>query len=171
MQTTSQCNTPFTGEGVLAGVQAYRASIGSESLSRAEEVELIAAARSGDQAARARLIEDCLRYALRRAVRLVAFYRAVRGVTLDPQDVAQEAAVRALIRLDKALAAPNPVGYLRQAVGGAMLTFCRERQNAVRVPAPSQSRGQRPVDVTSLDAPLPGYDGRVTLADVLPAGA
>jgi DNA-directed RNA polymerase specialized sigma24 family protein len=165
MQTISQCNTPFIG------VQAYRASIGSESLSRAEEAELIAAARVGDQAARARLVEDCLQYALRRAVRLVAFYRAVRGVVLDPQDIAQEAAVRAFLRLDKALAAPNPGAYLRRAVGGAMLTFCREHQSAVRVPAPTQSRGRRPVDVVSLDAPLPGYDGRVTLADLLPAPA
>jgi len=149
-------------------VQAYRASIGSESLSRAEEAELIAAARAGDQAARSRLVEDCLCYALRRAVRLVAFYRAVRGVVLDPQDIAQEAAVRALVRLDKALAAPNPVGYLRWAVGGAMLTFCREHQTAVRVPACMQSRGHQPVDVASLDAPLPGSDG-LTLVDVLPA--
>ena len=137
-------------------------------MSRVEEFQLIEAARTGDQGARSRLVEACQYYALRRAFSLVAFYRAMRGVKLDAQDIAQEAAVRVLLRLDKALARPNPIGYLRLAMEGAMLTFCRERQTAVRVPVTSQWRGHRPVEVVSLDAPLSGYD-RVTLADLLPA--
>jgi len=137
-------------------------------LDRGEESAVIVAARSGDQGARDRLIENCMQVALRRATSLAIFYRALRGVTLDPQDIAQEAALRAVLRLDKALAAPNPVGYLRRAIEGAMLTYCRERQSAVRVPASMQSRkGIKPFDVLSLDAPY--GDGGFTLADLIPS--
>jgi hypothetical protein len=71
--------------------------------------------------------------------------------------------------MDRALAHPNPFGYLCRAIEGAMLTFCRERQTAVRVPVTSQWRGMPPVDVVSLDACLPGSDRSLTLAERLAA--
>jgi DNA-directed RNA polymerase specialized sigma24 family protein len=162
-QSNTQCNTPL-----VVGSAAYRQSVPVVQRDRAEEARIIAAARAGNQAARADLIGLCQARAWSRAVSLAGFYRVLRGVVLDPQDIAQEAMLRAWLRLDKALAAPNPVGYLLRALEGAMLTFCREQQNAIRVPAPAQSRGRRPVEVVSLDAPMSGYD-RVTLADLLPA--
>jgi DNA-directed RNA polymerase specialized sigma subunit len=162
MQSTisTYCNTPF-------GVAAYRNAVSQLALDREEEAAVIEAARAGDQRARDRLIEDCVRAALVRAVGLAIWYRALRGVTLDPQDIAQEAGLRAILRIEKALASPNPVGYLRRAIEGAMLTYCRERQSAVRVPVCMQSRKRiPPVEVLSLDAPI-GEDGSATLADLI----
>jgi DNA-directed RNA polymerase specialized sigma24 family protein len=164
MKTNFQSNTPL----VPAGSAAYRLSVPVARPDRAEEARIIAAARAGNQAARAKLVEICQGRAWTRALALAGFYRDLRGVYLDAQDIAQEAMLRAWLRLDKALAAPNPVGYLMRAIEGAMLTYCREQQNAIRVPACQQSWGRRPVEVVSLDAPLSGYD-RVTLADLLPA--
>lgn len=155
---------------VLFGADAYFHSIGSDSLSRADEQQLIEAARRGDQDARTQLITDCQRVAYRRAVGLAAFYRALRGVELDPQDIAQEAMLRLLLRMDKALASSNPCGYLRRAIEGAMLTFCRERQTAIRVPVTTQWKGTRPVDVVSLDAmiiPAGSEDIGYALMDLL----
>ncbi len=145
MQSTIGNCTPF-------GVTAYSRAVAHVGLDRGEESAVIVAARSGDQGARDRLIENCMQVALRRATSLAIFYRALRAV----------------LRLDKALAAPNPVGYLRRAIEGAMLTYCRERQSAVRVPASMQSRkGIKPFDVLSLDAPY--GDGGFTLADLIPS--
>jgi len=155
---------------VLSGAQAYRATLTTPlSPTQAELEPLVAAARAGESAARERLAHLCLTRAWLRALRLVAFYRAARGVVLDPQDIAQEAALRIWRRMDTALAHPNPFGYLCRSIEGAMLTFCRERQSAVRVPVTMQWRGHPPVAVLSLDAPLPGYDDPTTLAERLPA--
>lgn len=161
MMTSSQSNTP------LSGSEAYRATI-RRRRSPAEEALVVEAARAGSSSARAQVLEICRARAWVRAVSLAAFYWALRGEVLDPQDIAQEAMLRAWRRMDKALVAPNPIGYLMRTLEGAMLTFCREQQNAIRVPACQQSRGRLPLEVISLDAPLSGYD-QVTLADLLPA--
>ena len=161
--------TPRLSGIVLAGADAYRASLSASSLTQADLEQTVDAARAGDHAARERLAELCLSRTWRRSLRLSAFYRAVRGVELDPQDIAQEAALRVWRRMDKALAHPNPFGYLCRATEGAMLTFCRERQSAVRVPVTMQWRGHPPVAVVSLDVPLSGYEDPTTLADLLPA--
>jgi DNA-directed RNA polymerase specialized sigma24 family protein len=155
-----------TGE-VLGGKDAYNLAITREMPSDSEVWQFVADAREGCKEARGNLVEYVTKRAWSRALRLSAYYKALRDVELDPQDIAQEAALRCLKRLDKALAHPNPVGYLYLAIEGAMLTFCRERQSAVRVPAPMQSRGQRPVYVVSLNAPLSPHSRR-TLADTLP---
>ncbi|MGB8344591.1 MAG: pentapeptide repeat-containing protein [Ktedonobacteraceae bacterium] len=154
---------------VLVGADAYRASLSASSLTQADLEQIVDAARAGDHTARERLAELCLCRAWRRSLRLAAFYRALRGVELDPQDIAQEAALRVWLRMDKALAHPNPFGYLCRATEGAMLTFCRERQTAVRVPVTMQWRGTPPATVVSLDAPLSIAERTVTLADLLPA--
>jgi len=161
--------TPCLSEDVLAGAQAYRATLMASSPKQTELAPIVDAARTGDYTARSRLAELCLYRAWLRALRLAAFYRALRGVELDPQDIAQEAALRVWLRMEKALAHPNPFGYLCRASEGAMLTFCRERQTAVRVPVTMQWRGAQPIMVVSLDAPLHGSDNGVTLADLLPA--
>jgi DNA-directed RNA polymerase specialized sigma24 family protein len=166
---SAMSSTSSLGEPALAGAQAYRASLTALSPGEADLAPIVTAARAGDLTARSRLAELCLARAWLRALRLVAFYRALRGVVLDPQDVAQEAALRIWQRMDKALAHANPYGYLCRAIEGAMLTFCREQQSAVRVPVTMQWRGIPPVEVVSLDTPLAGYDHRVTLADLLPA--
>jgi len=158
---------PIIGE-VLAGAQAYSATVASELPSDDDIRKIEAKAREGSYEARSRLTEICLHRTWRRALRLSAFYRALRGVELDPQDIAQEGALRAWKRLDKALTHPNPYGYLCLATEGAMLTFCRERQTAVRVPVTMQWRGHPPVEVVSLDAPLTS-DNMETLADILPS--
>lgn len=161
MITISQSNIP------LIGSEAYRSTIRRRP-NPVEETRIVEAARAGSDLARAQLLEICRARAWLRAISLAAFYWALRGVVLDPQDIAQEAMLRAWRRMNKALTAPNPLGYLMRSLEGAMLTFCRERQNAIRVPACQQSRGKLPADVVSLDAPLSGYD-QVTLADLLPA--
>lgn len=157
----------ITGE-VLAGAQAYGATVERELPSDEDIRKVEAKAREGSYEARARLTEICLRRTWMRALRLSAFYKALRGVELDPQDIAQEGALRAWKRLDKALSHPNPYGYLCLATEGAMLTFCRERQSAVRVPVTMQWRGHAPVEVVSLDAQL-NSENKETLADTLPA--
>lgn len=160
MQTISQSNTP------LAGNVAYRQTVPVARPDRAEEARLIDAARSGSQTARADLVMICQARAWSRAVALAGFYRRTFGAVLDPQDIAQEAMLRAWLRLDKALAAPNPVGYLFKAIEGAMLTFCREQRSPIRVPVCQQSWGRRAPDVLSLDAPLSGCEDW-TLLDLL----
>lgn len=170
MQTTYPSSPPpCLREEALVGAQAYRASLTASSPDQAELVSIVDAARSGDVAARERLAELCLFRAWLRALRLAAFYRALRGVEVDPQDIAQEAALRIWLRMEKALAHPNPFGYLCRAIEGAMLTFCRERQTAMRVPVTTQWRGVQPIMVVSLDAQLPGSNSGTTLADLLPA--
>lgn len=170
MQTThlSSPKLCLSGE-VLVGTQAYRATLTASSPNQAELASIVDAARAGDHNARSRLAELCLYRAWLRALRLAAFYRAMRGVEVDPQDIAQEAALRVWLRMDKALVHPNLFGYLCRASEGAMLTFCRERQSVVRVPVTTQWRGVQPFTVVSLDAPLSGSDNNVTLADLLPA--
>jgi DNA-directed RNA polymerase specialized sigma24 family protein len=160
MKTISQSNTP------LAGSAAYRQTIPVERPGRAEEAHLIEAARAGNPAARADLVTLCQARAWSRAVALAGFYHRTFGAVLDPQDIAQEAMLRAWLRIDKALAAPNPVGYLFKAIEGAMLTFCREQRSLIRVPACQQSWGRVAPAVFSLDASL--IDGEeFTLLDLL----
>lgn len=164
-RTQPTLKTQIEGE-VLNGKEAYSMAITRETPTEAELFRYISEARKGCQEARNSLVEFATRRAWFRALRLSAYYKALRGVELDPQDIAQEAALRSLKRFDKALAHPNPVGYLYRAIEGAMLTFCRERQSAVRVPAPMQSRGHRPVEVVSLDAPI-STRSSLTLGDLL----
>jgi DNA-directed RNA polymerase specialized sigma24 family protein len=170
MQTTSHSfPAPCLSKDALVGAQAYRASLTASFPTQAELAPIVDAARKGDHTARERLAELCLYRSWLRALRLAAFYRALRGVEVDPQDIAQEAALRVWVRMEKALSHPNPFGYLCRAIEGAMLTFCRERQTAVRVPVTTQWRGVEPMTVVSLDAPLPGADRGATLADLLSA--
>ncbi len=135
-------------------ITAYCESTRETFLKWDEEARVIEAARTGNQQARHRLVAALHIYVIKRALRLANFYLSARRVFLDPQDIAQEAMLRAWKRLDKALSAPNPIGYLLKAVEGAMLTFCKEWQSMVRVPCCMQSRGVRLVETMSLDALL-----------------
>ena len=152
----------------LFGREAYNASLAWEFPDDEVKNKAITDARAGDYDARAFLLGYTMQRAWMRSLRLVAYYNALRGITLDPQDVAQEASMRAWQRMDKALAHPSPIGYLAKTIEGAMLTYCREGLSPIRVPNSMQSKGNAPPYVTSLDAPL-ANSSNVSLIDLIAA--
>lgn len=103
-----------------------------------------------------------------RARKLARMFRETCGAALDSEDIVQAGIEYALCRLDKALQAVSPAGYLLHAAQFAMLNYCKEQQSSIRVPARSQWNGKRVPQVLSLDAPLiAGED--MTLLDLIPA--
>jgi len=93
-------------------------------------------------------------------------FRETCGACLDVEDIRQAGIEYVLRRLDQAVLAANPVGFLLHAAHYAMLHYCQEQRGPIRVPHIAQWRGARVPLVASLDAPLAGTDG-LTLGDVL----
>lgn len=150
----------LTEAETLTAKERYRMELAQlPELSVHEQDALVDLARAGDRTARARLVESCLAHVQHVAVR----YARLSGI--DVLDLVQAGNLRMMERLDAALEAANPVGFLITAARGAISNYSKEFQALIRVPHASWSRGVR-VRVVSLDAPL--YDDSdVTLADVV----
>lgn len=133
----------------------------------AREAQLIEAARAGEVSS---LIEYLYEFRLMaRAARLVNGFRDAYGVRLDAEDVAMEGAEEVVRKVHKALAeAVNPVGWLMHTAQLHMLQYCLENRSPIRVPFGQQSKGKKPPQVASLDAPLASGED-MTLLDLIPA--
>lgn len=106
------------------------------------------------QTAQLNLIEYVYTLLPARARRLARMFRETCGAVLDSEDITQAGIECAMRRLDKALLAVNPAGYLLHVAQFGMLHYCQEQRAPIRVPHVSQWRGRRVPVVLSLDAPL-----------------
>lgn len=125
--------------------------------------QLIEAARRGEATGLVEYVYSCLPG---QAVKLTLMFRETCGARLEVEDLIQAGIEYVLRRLDRALQATNPVGYLIHAAKYAMLHYCQEQRGPIRVPCTSQWRGEEVPVVVSLDAPLNGYED-LALLDVL----
>jgi DNA-directed RNA polymerase specialized sigma24 family protein len=132
-------------------------------ITRSGECELVDQARAGETSG---LVEYIYRLLQARAVHLVRGFRAVYGVSLDTDDLAQEGIVRVLRSLGGALATDHPIARLLTAAQFRMLDYCEENRTAIRVPACMQRRGAVVPMVDSLDASIVGTDD-LTLLDLV----
>jgi hypothetical protein len=129
-----------------------------------QQAQLVAAARLGETSG---LIEHIyVEFLPGRAWKLARMFRDTCGACLDAEDIIQAGAEYMLYRLDNALQAVNPIGYLLHAAQFAMLHYCQEQRSSIRVPHTSQHRGVAVPTVVSLDAPLPGCED-LTLLDLV----
>ncbi len=135
-------------------------------LSREEEKVLVARARAGDQEARHALVESCLSYALDQA-RFLYYER--QPFHDDLLDLAQEASMDMVAKLDRALEASRPAGYLRGIAHRAISRYCTYRTGLIqkpRYPLAVVKKRQHPTtveDVESLDKLIYGKPIRVDL--------
>ncbi len=134
-----------------------------------EEIDrIVDNAKEGNQEAKDKLTMLMMHRAWGRGIHLALYYHALKDVYIDAQDIIQTGVLTAIERMDKALAHPNPFGYLCKASEGAMLNFCREGQSMVRVPMTSQRRGHRAPYVDSLDTKVSAHVG-LTLLEIIPS--
>ncbi len=90
-------------------------------LSRAEQAELVALARTGHQEAREQLLLNCLHWALLRAHQI---YDERRPCHVDILDLAQVANLKMLETMDQALTARDPTAYLMTVAAQAIRVYC-----------------------------------------------
>jgi DNA-directed RNA polymerase specialized sigma24 family protein len=153
MSNLSQYSMDDPHGEVLFGMEAYHWDMMRVPVFSSHELAaVVQAAQQGDQDACERLFARACRSIWLRACRMAWFYRVMQGCWFDPQDLAQHAAIAAWRSFDRALARPEPLGYLLRAAKWAMQVYCREHQSLLRVPHTSQWRGARAAEVVSLEA-------------------
>jgi DNA-directed RNA polymerase specialized sigma subunit len=151
----------------LTAKEVYRMELAQlPAWTKDEEWVIVEEARAGNAKARQHLIESCLPYIIGVATAYASLHKGEDP--LDFMDVIAAGNLRVVARIDAALQAPNPCGFLRQAAHGAMADYCAEKKTTIKVPARSYWRGKRAGTVLSLDAPL-SYDSDLTLADLIEA--
>lgn len=146
------------GRSLLA-VNQYRLEVQEIGrLSLAQEQKIVQLARTGDEEARALLIESCLGY----VYSLGVHYSLMHPSNTDAMDLAQvgnEAIVR---HLDESLRSRYTCAFLRLVARRAISTYCVE-DKLIRVPCTSYRKGKRAPLTISLTAPLYGDDDRTVL--------
>ncbi len=178
--TSAKTGLEDDGRSLLA-MDLYRLEIQEiDRLDLAQEQELVQLARTGNQEARARIVESCLGY----VYSMAWHYSRLHPSNTEPLDLAQvgnEAIVRhldeslldlaqvgneAIVRhLDESLRSRYTCNFLRLVARRAMVSYCVE-DKLIRVPETSYRQGKRAPLTISLLAPLPGSDG-MTVLDLL----
>lgn len=124
-------------------------------LSPEAEAMHIEQARAGDNEARQALILHCISYALAKAN---SIYYERRPCHVDVLDLAQEANLKMLERIDKALEARDPVRYLVTLAVRAIQMYCTYHAPMIQKPGYSLKVLAKidpyPATVESLDAPI-----------------
>jgi DNA-directed RNA polymerase specialized sigma24 family protein len=123
-------------------------------LSRDEEAILIEHAREGDNEAREALIISCLSYAFHKACFV---YYARRPQHDDLLDLAQQASVEMVEKLDKALEKSDPAGYLRGIAKNEISQYCTYHSDLIQKPEYALDLVEKRkayTSVESLDMPL-----------------
>jgi RNA polymerase sigma factor (sigma-70 family) len=104
----------------LAGIAQYVREVRQLTpLSRADEASLVEQARNGDQAAKHRLIEDCLPYIIGIAKRYHVYAEHE-----DLLDIVGAASLAVTATLDKALTLHNPGSYLYGVAKREVRSYC-----------------------------------------------
>jgi hypothetical protein len=159
--TSAKSGVEDDGRSLLA-MDLYRLEIQEIGrLDLAQEQELVQLARTGNQEARARIVESCLGY----VYSMAWHYSRLHPSNTEPLDLAQvgnEAIVR---HLDESLRSRYTCNFLRLVARRAMVTYCVE-DKIIRVPDTSYRRGRRAPLTVSLTAPLSGSDD-MTVLDLL----
>ncbi len=100
--------------------------------SREEQEALVARARQGQAEARQLLLLNCLRWTLLCARRI---YHERRPLHVDMLDLAAEANVKMVEKVDKALSASDPVAYLMTIAANEIRVCCTYRAPLIQRPA------------------------------------
>lgn len=140
---------------VLSSEEQYRKDIAQvPRYTKADEAAFVERARSGDEQARHNLILSRIGY-ITFLARKYANISQAHPHRVEFLDLVQLGNLTALERLDKALASPNPIGYLNKAVAGAMIDYARIQISSI--PTGKHHNGERMpvIYVESLDAPPP----------------
>lgn len=164
---SKQLQVQASGEP-MTSEELFRRDIGSILyLTREEEQALIEQARAGDENACHDLVLSCLPYVKKVAEKYATLCAACGRKRIEYLDLVQIGCLTVLECLNKALAHPNPCGYLRRAAFGEIVKYCGK--HASLITSPSERGGKLlPIqDVESLDAPLPGNEYG-TLSDIIP---
>ncbi len=155
---------------VLTNEEQYQKdTAGLPRLTPDEERAVIAQARTGNPLARETLVFNCVDYVKTVARKYAAICAASGRKRIEYLDLVQIGNMTVLERLDKALAHPNPIGYLKKTASGEIIKHCCKHASLITTPQERGGTFLSIVDVTSTDAPLPSTDERLTLADVVAA--
>jgi DNA-directed RNA polymerase sigma subunit (sigma70/sigma32) len=159
--TSAKTGGEDDGRSLLAS-DLYRLEIQEiDRLDLAQEQELVELARTGNEAARAQIVESCLGYVYSMAWHYSRLHPS-NSEPLDLSQVGNEAVVR---HLDESLRSRYTCAFLRLVARRAMIDYCME-DKLIRVPARSYNRGRRAPLTVSLTAPLYG-DSDMTVLDLL----
>jgi RNA polymerase sigma factor (sigma-70 family) len=138
-------------------------------LSKAEVEELIIHARQGDPKARNAFVVSCLSHALGKA-RFLYYERMPQHD--DLLDLVQEANLRMVAALDRALATSAPAAYLRGIARRAILDYCIYHAGLIQKPEYSfavlKQINPHPPTVESFDKPI-YRDGKGIRVDLFQA--
>jgi RNA polymerase sigma factor (sigma-70 family) len=140
-------------------------------LSPEAQAMYIEQARAGDNEARQALILHCISYAL---VKANGIYYERRPRHIDALDLAQEANLKMLEGIDKALEVRQPVSYLVTLAVRAIQEYCTYHAPMIQKPEYSRERLARvdpyPATVESLDEPI-YEEGRLLKVELIEAPA
>lgn len=152
----------FTKEGADALIEArnidaytlYDSEVGQlPRLSREEQRELVERARKGEKEARHLLVLNCLHWAFLLAHRI---YDERQPQHIDILDLAAEANLKMLERIEKALTANDPVAYLMTIAAQRMRVYC-----TYHAPLIQRSEGcsrQELATINQFSAPMESLD-------------
>ncbi len=131
----------------------------------ADEQVVIEQARAGCPKARARLVEDCLRYIVTLADKFAFAYRR------NYLDLVAQGNLIAVEHLNDALAADcTPTAYLRGKIHWGLVNYCNTTRTMITTPRDNgySKKPPQPIHVDSLDITI-NEDEDITLADTLAA--
>ena len=122
----------FVPRGDLSAYTLYHAEVARLArFSREEQEELVARARQGQDEARQLLLLNCLRWTLLFARRM---YYERQPQHVDLLDLAAEANLKMVEKMDKALAAHDPVAYLLSIAAQEIRVYCTYRAPLIQRP-------------------------------------
>jgi len=143
---------------MLMAEQQYRAEIARlPRWTERQRQELVEGARKGDTQARDSLILSCVGYVVGVA-RKYAVICAAAASPIEFLDLVQIGNVTIVERMDKALAHPNPIGYLYKAASGAIIQYCQTRSSLIVTPKDNKGKPLAPMEMQRLDVPTSRND-------------
>lgn len=125
-------------------------------LARETSPALVRLARNGDELARQQLVLGCLRHVL---IKACFYYQERQPEHIDILDLAQEASLAMLEKLDKALSANDPVAYIVTVAYQAIRIYCSYHAPMIQKPESYSLKRMAEVDpypasVESFDVPI-----------------
>ncbi|MBA2391181.1 MAG: sigma-70 family RNA polymerase sigma factor [Ktedonobacteraceae bacterium] len=161
---------------LLTNEEQYRKEVRTldGQLTREQEQAYLERARNGEKEAREKLLESCLPYVMHLAGKYSTITRAMqKNNSMEYLDLVQFGNVVLVERFERALTKPNPMGYLRAAISGLLLSYIEENAYGIKVTRTKKNKANgAPFEVKSLDAPVSRENKStrpVTYADILPA--
>lgn len=144
-------------EGTLSASTLYSAEVARlPRLSREEQKTLVDLARSGQEEARHRLLLNCLHWTLLMAHRI---YKERRPLHIEVLDLAGEANLKMVEKMEKALAANDPIAYLMTIAIQTIRVYCTYHAPLIQRPEWYSRQALAELDpflppMESLDEPL-----------------